>query len=43
MEAMAAGLLVIGSEVGGQPEMLSNGYNALTSGLKMLKAWRRNS
>jgi glycosyltransferase involved in cell wall biosynthesis len=30
MEAMAAGLLVIGSEVGGQVEMLLNGQNALT-------------
>ncbi|MGD2158109.1 MAG: glycosyltransferase family 4 protein [Anaerolineales bacterium] len=30
MEAMAAGLLVIGSEVGGQSEMLVNGENALT-------------
>jgi len=30
MEAMAAGLLVIGSEVGGQLEMLVNGQNALT-------------
>lgn len=30
MEAMAAGLLVIGSEVGGQVEMLTNGQNALT-------------
>lgn len=30
MEAMAAGLLVIGSEVGGQVEMLANGQNALT-------------
>lgn len=30
MEAMAAGLLVIGSEVGGQVEMLVNGENALT-------------
>lgn len=30
MEAMAAGLLVIGSEVGGQVEMLSAGRNALT-------------
>lgn len=30
MEAMAAGLLVIGSEVGGQVEMLSHGQNALT-------------
>jgi glycosyltransferase involved in cell wall biosynthesis len=30
MEAMAAGLLVIGSEVGGQVEMLVNGQNALT-------------
>lgn len=30
MEAMAAGLLVIGTEVGGQPEMLDNGINSLT-------------
>jgi glycosyltransferase involved in cell wall biosynthesis len=30
MEAMAAGLLVIGSEVGGQTEMLQNNQNALT-------------
>ena len=30
MEAMAAGMLVIGSEVGGQMEMLSPGQNALT-------------
>lgn len=30
MEAMAAGLLVIGSEVGGQTEMLADGENALT-------------
>lgn len=30
MEAMAAGLLVIGSEVGGQPEMMRDGENALT-------------
>jgi glycosyltransferase involved in cell wall biosynthesis len=30
MEAMAAGLLVIGSEVGGQTEMLRHGENALT-------------
>lgn len=30
MEAMAAGLLVIGSEVGGQPEMMHDGVNALT-------------
>ena len=30
MEAMAAGLLVIGSEVGGQTEMLHDGENALT-------------
>lgn len=30
MEAMAAGLLVIGAETGGQVEMLSNGENALT-------------
>lgn len=30
MEAMAAGLLVIGSEVGGQVEMLDNNQNALT-------------
>jgi len=30
MEAMAAGLLVIGSEVGGQTEMLQHGENALT-------------
>jgi glycosyltransferase involved in cell wall biosynthesis len=30
MEAMAAGLLVIGSEVGGQVEMLDNHQNALT-------------
>lgn len=30
MEAMAAGLLVIGSEVGGQVEMLNDGENALT-------------
>jgi len=30
MEAMAAGLLVIGSEVGGQTEMLVNDQNALT-------------
>jgi glycosyltransferase involved in cell wall biosynthesis len=30
MEAMAAGLLVIGSEVGGQVEMLSADENALT-------------
>jgi glycosyltransferase involved in cell wall biosynthesis len=30
MEAMAAGLLVIGSEVGGQVEMLENNRNALT-------------
>jgi glycosyltransferase involved in cell wall biosynthesis len=30
MEAMAAGLLVIGSEVGGQVEMLADGQNALT-------------
>jgi glycogen synthase len=30
MEAMAAGLLVIGSEVGGQTEMLRHGQNALT-------------
>jgi glycosyltransferase involved in cell wall biosynthesis len=30
MEAMAAGLLVIGSEVGGQTEMLMNGRNSLT-------------
>ena len=30
MEAMAAGLLVIGSEVGGQTEMLEHGENALT-------------
>lgn len=30
MEAMAAGLLVIGSKVGGQVEMLANGQNALT-------------
>jgi glycogen(starch) synthase len=30
MEAMAAGLLVIGAETGGQMEMLVNGYNALT-------------
>jgi glycogen(starch) synthase len=29
MEAMAAGMLVIGTEVGGQVEMLSNGQNAL--------------
>ena len=30
MEAMAAKLLVIGSEVGGQMEMLQNGVNSLT-------------
>ncbi|MFN8445495.1 MAG: glycosyltransferase family 4 protein [Caldilineaceae bacterium] len=30
MEAMATGLLVIGSEVGGQKEMFVNGQNALT-------------
>jgi glycosyltransferase involved in cell wall biosynthesis len=30
MEAMAAGKLVIGSEVGGQMEMLTNGENSLT-------------
>jgi glycogen(starch) synthase len=30
MEAMAAGLLVIGTEVGGQVEMLENNQNALT-------------
>lgn len=30
MEAMVAGLLVIGTEVGGQMEMLANGQNALT-------------
>jgi len=30
MEAMAAGLLVIGTEVGGQVEMLDNNQNALT-------------
>jgi glycosyltransferase involved in cell wall biosynthesis len=30
MEAMAAGLLVIGSEVGGQLEMLHNGRTGLT-------------
>lgn len=30
MEAMAAGLTVIGSEVGGQVEMFSSGQNALT-------------
>jgi glycosyltransferase involved in cell wall biosynthesis len=30
MEAMAAGLLVIGTEVGGQVEMLENGHNSLT-------------
>jgi glycogen synthase len=30
MEAMAAGLVVVGSEVGGQVEMLVNGENALT-------------
>lgn len=30
MEAMASGLLVIGTEVGGQAEMLSNGVNSLT-------------
>lgn len=30
MEAMAAGLLVIGAEVGGQVEMLNNNLNALT-------------
>jgi glycosyltransferase involved in cell wall biosynthesis len=30
MEAMAAGLLVIGTEVGGQTEMLFDGQNALT-------------
>lgn len=30
MEAMAAGLLVIGTEVGGQTEMLTHGVNALT-------------
>jgi glycogen(starch) synthase len=30
MEAMAAGLLVIGTEVGGQSEMLAHGQNALT-------------
>lgn len=30
MEAMAAGLLVIGTEVGGQVEMLNHGKNALT-------------
>jgi glycosyltransferase involved in cell wall biosynthesis len=30
MEAMAAGLLVIGTEVGGQVEMLSDGENSLT-------------
>lgn len=30
MEAMAAGLLVIGTEVGGQVEMLFNGKNSLT-------------
>jgi glycogen(starch) synthase len=30
MEAMASGLLVIGTEVGGQEEMLSDGQNALT-------------
>jgi glycosyltransferase involved in cell wall biosynthesis len=30
MEAMAAGLLVIGSEVGGQVEMLEHNHNALT-------------
>ncbi len=30
MEAMAAGLLVIGSEVGGQTEMLANEVNSLT-------------
>ncbi len=30
MEAMAAGLLVIGTEVGGQTEMLDHGRNALT-------------
>ena len=32
MEAMAAGLLVIGTEVGGQTEMLHHGQNALTFG-----------
>jgi D-inositol-3-phosphate glycosyltransferase len=30
MEAMAAGLLVIGTDVGGQAEMLSHGENSLT-------------
>jgi glycosyltransferase involved in cell wall biosynthesis len=30
MEAMAAGLLVIGTEVGGQMEMLNDGINSLT-------------
>jgi glycosyltransferase involved in cell wall biosynthesis len=30
MEAMAAGLLIIGTEVGGQAEMLFDGENALT-------------
>ena len=30
MEAMAMGLMVIGSEVGGQPEMLFHGQNGLT-------------
>jgi glycosyltransferase involved in cell wall biosynthesis len=30
MEAMACGLLVVGSEVGGQTEMLEDGKNALT-------------
>jgi glycosyltransferase involved in cell wall biosynthesis len=29
MEAMAAGVLVIGSEVGGQPELLADGSNGL--------------
>jgi glycosyltransferase involved in cell wall biosynthesis len=30
MEAMAAGLVVVGSEVGGQIEMLEHNHNALT-------------
>ena len=30
MEAMAAGLVVIGTEVGGQAEMLTDGENSLT-------------
>jgi glycosyltransferase involved in cell wall biosynthesis len=48
MEAMAAGLLVIGSEVGGQMEMLAHDQNALTfraedaPGLaeQLLEAWQ---